>query len=295
MPDEINTDPEAIYQKILPRLFNDSNDAYVYEITDSEQLMHYFIYHVIKAMAVTYIKAETQEVTLRLLGGKDKQAIGMLKLINTPDYPDFGNTASIWYIPSRTQIGADLFLPCAVRVNPDEEKAMINDWKRVTPVVGDVFTTTRIEHMEVMSDVFDPKENKETYVLYDLSTNDARLEKIAFKRETALVFRFRYFGMNAVMDDAMNVADNDLAFLMAQFTGCATVLKKGYILDVVPRLCVEPSLINVLKELPPFEGAIIEPEGTTPTQAEIHAQQSKQPVPPPSMPSLETQPITNKK
>jgi len=294
MPDEMNDDPATIYEKIMPRMFNDSNDAYVYEFQTSEQLMHYWTFHIIKAIVVANCKAETQDVTLRLTGGKDKSGVGMLKMVMTADYEDFGSSAGLWYIPARTLMGEDLALPCLVRKEPDAgTKAMINDWVRITPVVGDTFTTAKVEHMELMSDVFDPKENKEMYVLYDLSTNDARVEKIAFKRETAIVFRLRYHGITAKFDSQLSEIENKKAFLLAQLCGCPNVFKKGYIVDKVPNIHVQPSLINVLKELPPFEGAILEktPRGS---QAEVHATQSPQPSPPPLEPVLEVKAVPRK-
>jgi hypothetical protein len=254
-PTEWPLNADDIYGQIIDQIGSHSNEAYTFRIT-ADQWQEYLILNILFGIVAARIKPETLPVQLHLTAGDRMTAVSVLMRIYKSDYEQFGSDTQPWWIPARTYAGADLPMPCSV---PDEGGTP-NDWVRISPIQGDSFVKATVERGEVTSaSILEPLDNKQTHIEWILNVNDGRRWEIQYRREKALIWKFRRRGyLNSMASDKGKA----VLYLLGMMTGAPGHYKVGYV--VVPAFGVikNPGFVQTSPSINALTGPAIVKEET---------------------------------
>jgi len=237
-PDEYPLNTQDIIAQIMDNIGDDSNEAYSFRFADASEWKLYLAYSIIKGMVMSRIDAEEHAVEFYITAGDKLTAVEALRRLWHADYDEFGSETTPWYVPARTDLRDEVYLPCVI----DMDAETVNEWVHIPPIEGDRFTKVKVEHGEVMSNVLEPLDPNMTYIEWDLSTNDCRRWEIKYRRHIAIVWEFRIHGYT---DDIIGRRGRMLQFFLAQLTGTPQHWKKGYICKYGLGIIMDPGVVHV--------------------------------------------------
>lgn len=167
-------------------------------------------------------------------------AVSVLMRIYHADYDQFGSDTQPWFVPARTYCGMDIPLPAVIN---DVGKQVPCEWERIAPINGDSFVKAVVERGEVTSaSILEPLDEKQTHIEWVLNVNDGRRWEIKYRRETAIIWRFRRRGY---VNSMATEKGKGLLYLLGMMTGAPTHYKLGYVVVPATGVIENPGFVQV--------------------------------------------------
>jgi len=234
-PDKFPFTAEAFMSDFWDRIGMDTNRSYSYRLQSKDMVEEYIEWQLVHAMACHFIKAEVMPMEfVRYSGDKKTIVYDLIDQWHSP-YDTFGSEG-VTYIPARTFMGKDFPLPMVALA--DET----NGWIRNPPITGHVYTRAQVTHGEVTGTILDPMDNRQVFIEWDLSQNDARRHEVVYSDHTLIDWELRLHGWE---NETIGEQGKWTEYLMALLSGTPTHGKMGYRVNYPLGVVDDPGLVNV--------------------------------------------------